>query len=338
LIGLAAEATVRLAGGLLGVDAAELAILRAYVCDGEVQHYAPRPNLVYALAPVPGEVNTDGFHDAEWRLERTPGVPRVACLGASTTEGGNPAGRAGAYPTFLEEELEASLGGDVEVMNCGISAWTTAESLAAWLLLLKDYRPDVVVVHHAANDIEPRHFGGFRADYAHYRRPWLVPRRNALHRALTRWSDAYAWYAARLDVPEIKDVVVDRDQAAWIWPNGTPPPETAAPFRRNLRSLGADAEAEGSGVVLATMPIDRDLEDADGADTRPWVRGIREHNAIVRALAAERSWTLADLEALAPELRGHFLDLVHLDPDGNRAKAQAVAEAILAAGLLARGQ
>jgi hypothetical protein len=86
---------------------------------------------------------------------RTSGVPRVACLGGSTTEGGNPQGRGGSYPPLLEVALEERTGRDFEVLNAGISSWTTNEMLVAWFLTIQDFQPDLVVLHEASAGAVP---------------------------------------------------------------------------------------------------------------------------------------------------------------------------------------
>ena len=59
----------------------------------------------------------------------------------------------------------------VEVLNFGVQAWTSAESLSALMFLGLDFSPDHVLVHHANNDAAPLMAQQFRPDYAHYRKP-----------------------------------------------------------------------------------------------------------------------------------------------------------------------
>jgi lysophospholipase L1-like esterase len=62
-----------------------------------------------------------------------------------------------------------------------------------------------------------------------------------------------------------------------------------------------------------------------------WRYGIAENNQHLRELCAELGVRLADAErafAARPELSGQFLDLVHVQPPGNQAKAELVADAL----------
>jgi lysophospholipase L1-like esterase len=325
------ELGFRLLEGPLGVDRARLLRFRDLVrTGGDAALYEPSPHALYVRSRSLAGVNSLGFTGAEPAREKAPGVLRVACLGSSTTEGGNPEGEQGSYPHFLEPELESRLGRPVEVLNFGMSGWTTAEQLVHYALVVQDYAPDVVVLHEAANDVPPRLWPAFRPDYSHYRRPWGAPRRSLPFRALVRASDAFAAWAMRDAAAFGLDAVVVRPPAGPLrFAEGTLVPETAAPFRRNVLSLADLARARGARVVLATMPY-----DAARAEAFPAYRvGLQEHNRILRELAGAERLGLADLEARAagaPAPDGAFLDLVHVTPAGNRWKAERIAEAIAA--------
>jgi hypothetical protein len=109
--------------------------------DGAVALHEPRPHVLYARPPgVPG-VNSLGFNDDEFRLAKTPGTLRIACIGSSTTEGGNPEGHEGSYPRQLQHILEERTGGRVEALNFGMAGWTTAEEMVNYFLVVQDYAP-----------------------------------------------------------------------------------------------------------------------------------------------------------------------------------------------------
>jgi lysophospholipase L1-like esterase len=326
---VAVELAFRLGEQRLGVDRVQLARFRDFVwTGGETSLYEPRPHVLYARPPLLPGVNRLGFTGPEPALAKAPGVLRVACLGSSTTEGGNPEGEQGSYPHFLKPALEARLGRPVEVLNFGMSGWTTAEELVHFVLVVQDYAPDVVVLHEAVNDVPPRNWPGFEPDYSHYRRPWTPPAHGLPFRLLVRVSDAFAAWARRREAAVGLDAVVVRPPAGpFAFAGGTLPPGTEAPFRRNVRTLAELARSRGARVLLATMPFDAARADA----FPPFHAGLVEHNAILRELAAAERLGLADLEAMArgeQALAGAFLDLVHVTPAGNRWKAERIAAAI----------
>lgn len=256
-------------------------------------------------------------------------MPRILCLGGSTTEGGGVGHECvKAWPCMLGQILEQETGRAFEVMNAGVSGWTTAETVAAWFLLLKDYRPDLVVIHHAVNDSEPRTYPTFRTDYTHFRRVWELPDPGALERRLIAWSDFYAWLAARRGPPTLGDAVTRERGGPPRLESGRLPAGTEGAYRRNVLSVALDARRTGARVLLATIPFDLDLEERDERSTRSWRAGLREHNQILRELAAEHGFLLADLEGRSreqPERLGpHFTDLVHVDVEGKLIKASWV--------------
>ncbi len=323
------EAGFRALEPRLGVDHARLERLRDFVwTGGDTAGYEPRPHILYARPRGRPGINSLGFGDDEVPRAKRPGVVRIACLGSSTTEGGNPQGPAGSYPHFLREAL-ARTERDVEVMNCGMSGWTTAEELVHYVLVVQDYSPDVVLIHEAVNDVDPRNWPGFRADYSHYRRPWRDVHYSLAYRLLVRASDAFAAHElTNTDAFGLQAVVVQPPRGPFAFADGRLPAGTAEPFRRDVQTIADLVRLRGGAPVLVTMPY-----DAARADALPVYKvGIDEHNQILRDLAAAHGFALVDLDAQArgdaARLRGAFLDLVHLTPDGNRWKAEHIAAAL----------
>lgn len=337
LAGAALEGAFRLLAPRLGWEPVELEHFRHYVITGEHPWYQPHPYVGYVLRPEHPNANALGFSDDDHPLERTPGVPRIACLGASTTEGGNAAGRRGAYPTFLAAALEERLGRPVEVMNWGLSGWTSAEVQANYFLNIEAYRPDVVILHLGANDVEARLWPGYRRDYAHFRRPWHDLRFGFANRLLVRASRGYsALLLRRAKNFTIQNLVNRPLEDGPLLVDGGLAPGTTAGFRANLRRVLRAAAADGAHGVLATLPYAPHPGEYSGGEL--FAPGVDDHNEVMRELAAELGCTLVDLAEWfgRPETggQGEFVDLVHVTPEGNRLKAERIAEALLEAGLL----
>ncbi len=319
---LACELGFRLLGPALGVDRGELRGVRDYVCEGRISEFASTAYTVYRRpTDMPG-INSLGFADEEWVVAREPGVPRILCLGGSTTEG--------RYPFLLEQILEKHTGRDFEVLNAGISGWTSAEVLVAWFLSLQDFAPDLVILHLAVNDVHARRARDFRGDYTHWRQPLRTPEFSAWKRLLVRWSDLYAWTQTRAKRPNVLHVTTNRafELDPLVHENRLDA-ATAAPFRRNVASVGESAAGLGADVALMTMPL------SPAPDQSTILRyGAAENDRILRELAEEHDWMLVDAAAVFaenPELvEGEFLDMMHLSSQGNFYKAQLVADRLLA--------
>ncbi|QDU68741.1 SGNH/GDSL hydrolase family protein [Engelhardtia mirabilis] len=318
---LAAELVVRLAPERFGLPPSWNSV------QAGAPDFEARPHLLYTHRPADPAVNERGFLGAEWPGEKGAGVLRVLCLGASTTEVGNDGGPEASYPFFLERGLNPYFEGSgesVEVVNLGLAGWTTAETLVHWFLAAKDLEPDLVLIHHAANDVAPRMWPGFRSDYAHYRRPWSLERGD---RGLFSGSALVAAIAGAPPTPTLDDAVVrpKRSEVAELAPAGR------AAFRRNVESIARDATAQGARVALVTLPI-ASRAQFGSADLEPWRMGIAEHNDELRSLCAQEGYLLIDLAAEAEAghelLDGAFIDLVHVDADGNLWKALAIGAAL----------
>lgn len=328
------EGGFRIAFPLLGGDVQALRSYRDFAVDQKVRYYAPHAHLLYTFNPASSDVNSDGFLGEELPPREKPkGTLRIACLGASTTASGNEESFRGSYPFFLQEELTAALDQPVEVLNFGVNAWTTAETLVNYVLNVQDFAPDIVLIHHAVNDAGPRFYPGYRSDYSHYRKSWELPPKHGLDRLLTEASDLWAWVRSRKHFRTI-DVAyaVNRPfrQGTSQIREGHFPPGSEYAFVRNIRTIVELTRGAGGMAVLVTMPCD----DRDAPEGEAVTLGVHENNAELRRLAADEGIPLIDLEKSMPitdpRVAQSYVDRVHFEPDGNRMKAEHIAEALLA--------
>lgn len=300
---------------------------RQHLLTGEICGYEARAYTVFQRPRSKDAGNSLGFLGEEWPRTPRPGVPRIVCLGGSTTEGGNPKGLAGSYPYLLEHELERRTGRDFEVLNAGISAWTTAEMLVSWFLTLQSLDPDVLVLHEAVNDLEPRLRADFEPDYSHWRHPVRVRPTLGPERWLVDWSRLYVFLELRNGrAQDILALTTDRDGPPEpLLAEGKLPHRTSLAFRRNIASISLSARGAEKTVALMTLPTGPAQVDAY------WRYGIAENNQHLRELSAEHGLVLVDaaraFEARA-DMAPHFKDLVHLEVPGNQFKAELVADAL----------
>jgi lysophospholipase L1-like esterase len=329
---LVAEFGFRALAPVWGITPARLARARELLLGSGASWYQPQPYYGWALASSLRSSSEHWFNGPPVPVERTPGVGRILCLGGSTTASGNSAGAAGAFPHFLGEILTERLGTSIEVVNAGISGWTSAEMLCAWFLYFQDYRPDLLVIHEAVNDCEPRFRPDFRRDYAHWRHPWKLPEQPAWLRFLARHSDLVTAMRLSHPPPSLDD--------ATVWPASAPstfdgqrlPPETIEPLRRNWLSMVQSQAQHGGSTLFATLPP---APIRPGQEHLAFRAGIAEHNQLMRSLSEDTGCLLVDLERLAldrdpQELAGWYLDLVHVTPQANRWKAEAIAAGVQA--------
>jgi hypothetical protein len=106
--------------------------------------------------------NSDGFRDAEHDLENRE-RPRVAVLGDSFTWGYDVEAKD-RWTDILQERLP-----EIEVFNCGVSGYGTAQNLLLYREKVRKYKPDLVLLLHSGNDrfnnSRPITHGGYAAPY-----------------------------------------------------------------------------------------------------------------------------------------------------------------------------
>jgi lysophospholipase L1-like esterase len=309
--------------------------------------------------PIPYRVSTNslGFRGSEISPHRSGGVVRIAAIGDSVTDGLFAADDA-TYPHFLEEAL-SDLGVEAEVINAARGSASIGKELAILREAVLPLAPDVVVLTFVTNDI---------SDIRGVGRDRLLEARLPKGRVpLTLWlitHTALGEVAYDLQLRAVSEPYRRRREAGvtgaerYAIPGGTA-------FRRNVGSflkryaatdglvLGERFSPEtetlienylfgldhflalcaerGIAVGLVYFPAYPEIYDP--------TRGQRMRDTLARA-ASVRDLPFLDLtpvfrrEGESRALHLAPLDF-HLNPEGNRVMASAVAE-FVAATLLPR--
>lgn len=188
-------------------------------------------------------------------LPKTDDGLRILAIGGSTTYGSK-LEREQTYPAQLQALLrERFAERPITVLNAGVPWHTSMHSLTRYVTRFADWKPDVVIVMHAFNDIyqtsEGRLTSGrYRSDYGHFFGA-LGERVNPVDRFATdigkvltgNWL-ARTWYS-------------DLRRAAGPAASSRARVDLLRPlpdFRRNLTRLARIAAKDGATVVLMTQP------------------------------------------------------------------------------------
>lgn len=109
-------------------------------------------------------INRNGMRaDRDYDRAKPPGTKRIVSLGDSFTIGYE-VEREQCFSSVLEARLRAA-GLDVEVLNCGVSGFGTAEECIYLERELLNYQPDLVLVSFFENDLDDNVRSGlFRID------------------------------------------------------------------------------------------------------------------------------------------------------------------------------
>lgn len=208
------------------------------------------------LAPLDSQAHAFFQYDIapDMPLDHGNGALRILALGGSTTYGPQ-LERGEAYPAVLEQMLQQRFPNTpVNVLNAGVPWHTSMHSLLRYVSRYADWKPHIIIVLHAFNDIFQTSegqltSGRFRKDYGHFfgalgRR--VNPRdqfREKLDSILGNNWFTQTWYSDLRRSPVTSDKVeIDLLR-------------TLPTFRRNMIALIHRASQDNVQVVIANQPF-----------------------------------------------------------------------------------
>lgn len=268
--------------------------------------------------------NSFGFIGNEFQYYKGNNVVRIACLGGSTTESG--------YPEVLEKLLNKRKDGKrYEVLNFGIAAWSSGHSLVNFVLNVRDFSPDYVIIHHGWNDGPPARISlQNRGDYSEGLKPFDPPRH--ADRYLIRASVIYRYIAHLIkptpDFAILVNAIEKKDNA--IGKNITLINNyysNITRLERNIKTIIELAIVDGIRVVLTTMPHTTDHQVRDFE----MFAYVSENNKLIRTLASKYS-NLVELVDLDKHMTGVdndlFIDFAHVNKEGHLKKSKYISNVI----------
>ena len=332
-------------GKRLVLNAVEHGGRYTWVRDGLI---TPHPYLLYVLRPGYEEfgfrqINSLGYRGKEFTHEKPAGTYRILCLGGSTTFSFSYIEDPSLMWTALvEAELHRRYSGRrFEVVNAGLPYATSAEILAGYMFRHRYLDPDMVIFHEGGNDGAPLMYENYHPEYTHFRAPGMRILTGRIERTLLHSNIFRIFYmrywrnVPSIYVPEPYDAddldrtaALERVQATY--PIG---------FERNVDLIIRTARADGARLLLVGFVQAR---EENLARNWPWRKGLEPASALAtrKNLAVMDSLAAAhDVPYLSPS-EAHFrdewfLDGVHLNEEGERAKAAWILSGVVS--LLERG-
>jgi lysophospholipase L1-like esterase len=291
------------------------------------------PYLVIAGIPgggleIPGHsvrMNSRGYRGPEIRMPKPAGRYRVVCTGGSTTFDVRSPDDEKTWPSRLGARLVAS---DGDVVNAGVSGWTTLESLISLEARDIDLEPDLVVVYAGVNDAQPAGFSPFARDYSHGHGEILA-------RVVGVEDTPIPFVSHSLLIQSLGDALRQGPAKVHAMPWKTAgnraadiPDEAAAVFERNLRSTIAVARAAGARtlVIAQSVRLRKGYEAADREYYESWTpgltfegagRALARYNEVGRRLGQEGAAFFLDPFASGAFTDADFADSVHFSVSGS---------------------
>ncbi len=309
------------------------------------------PSGLYSYTLKPGfaqgglVVNRQGFAQRdEVPVERTPGKPRVAALGESTTQGNNV--DIGNYPAHLRRVLAARAPGyeDVEVINAGVSGWFSDQAALRAENELAAFRPDIAIL-----------FVGW-VDFIAYDPLGGIPKASIfdthLHGSQFHLQAAsLAKSVALLSNYTNRHFPLDEPRSVPIRAEDALPADVYRYFLKNLDRMVTAFRRANPAVRIALCTLVGRWPQMSSEDfATDWGRTnwmkyhaltpveaadrLEQFNALIRTFAAEHGLLLFDNAADFAQLDRARLqwDFCHMHPEGNELLAENMYETLRQAG------
>jgi lysophospholipase L1-like esterase len=304
--------------------------------------YRPHHYMVYELDPSYVSEdglthhNSYGFRGPEFDVVKRPGSTRIVCLGESTTYCVGIADDRSTWPAQFERSLrERHPGRSIEVLNAGVGAYTSAESLIQYVFRVQPLQPDVVVLYFTHTDIHPRRLPQLSRDYRESTKRWTEP--------------PLGWLRDRLRIGRVDDTLeigartrrYGEYRGRGEMPSSNVRQNPPHHFRSNLRCLALLIRGWGGRILFINpqyrfLDLSPDDERVDGV-----AFGMQQHRAIVSEVAREFAAPVVDLRDHLPSPEtarqgpdALFIDAVHVNERGATVIADRVADAITRHDLL----
>jgi lysophospholipase L1-like esterase len=311
--------------------------------------YQGYPYINYGLSPSHPEHNLYGYRGAIFERPKADGVFRIFTLGGSTTFGAGLTPQE-AYPAQLELVLHEDYGyTHVEVVNAGVSAYASADSLANLAYHVLDDEPDMIIIYDNINDVRARlvpheDYSGLNLQrgiwspdkLAEVLSPSIIIRfiqiqlgivgnPNQIESLIGTSSDVVRCtfklnkMCGELGIPAQE--VLDSNPPIY--------------FERNLRNMVAIAHANGVDVVFATWAYYSGETPLDNILTQAYVRNAAdEHNGILLSLAKELDLAIIDFARTVPVNGDYWQDGMHMTAEGTAEQARQFAAYLVANDLI----
>ena len=310
-------------------------------------------------SPLQAEQYVDRFGflalDDSLAIEKPKDEIRIATIGASTTASLNLIFEDN-WPGQLGAMVQKAFPGKkVRVINAAVPGFDTAQSLGNLALRVMPFKPDVVVIYHAYNDLKAvRSTVPFRPDYSHiHETPFATGNKPPFYMSVLHHSMLYV--RTRNSYRQLAMINKEIDDASQPGRMARVPAEAEEAFRQHMASMIAIARAGGAKVVLSSFATLHDLSlDYNNSETiralsnlqqtelrgllhftpgltlAGIVDGLNRYNRVLWELAVQTRTGWADNAARVPHEDRYFVDRVHFSVDGARRMAESFALVVIA--------
>jgi hypothetical protein len=334
------EVTLRVWLGLFGSPNERTMYLASADDVARTQNvYVGEPYVNFGLSPDYPSHTSLGYRGPEIVQPKPAGTFRIVAMGSSSTYGIGLNWQE-TYPAQLEKLLRERYGySKVEVINAGVAAYTSWETLVNFEFRVLDLQPDMIISYDWINDVvarlvDPKRYNSMNAERGVWQSDLAPLPFSALYRYVAidaGWmpNPAFADWQIRTesDVERCTDTTFCANLG--LTPQQVLDANPPVYFERNLRNLIALAKANGVQVVLSSWtyypsPLPG---SSDPMITRDYAQqAVAQHNGIVQRLAADNGVPFYDLHRSFPQNASYWLDEMHLSVTGSHEQAAEYAK------------
>ena len=310
------------------------------------------PNLRGTFLDKPVSTNSLGLRGPETGPKQ-PGTVRILSLGESTTFGAGVADEE-TYSFVLQQMFQAADPGHrFEVINAGVSAYSSFQSLLYLELRGLALSPDIVLFYHEFNDYLPTSFregATSEVDVAQTDRQRYYSSRDRWRRRLLKYSAIYGFVSYHIAGREIEQL--QEHELTVPWSEIGMPDHSFTPRPRVVTQQGAagrDAMLNERALPTRVSPVERRENLVKLAELcrarniklvviHPSYRDTQPHECVLTEVCRDQRVPMFDAHAsLHPQgtVPGAlYWDIVHPTREGHAALAAELARFLVQAGLV----
>lgn len=196
-------------------------------------------------------LNSEGYRDKEYSMEKQEGVPRIYALGDSYTYGWLVDNSQDSYPKKIEKKLSAS-GKNIEVINAGSPGFSLPEMVKRFISEGKYYNPDLITI-------------GINDDEANFTKTYIAPydtRLNkfikSLHLYQISLGNYFKYQAEKVNHDYVLKIYTDQNSKEW------------EQFSEQILILKKEAEKINSNLAIILFPHIHPNRPEDAYDYYPF--------------------------------------------------------------------
>ena len=284
------------------------------------------------------ELKTNNFRyvngpngDRDIIIPKPKNLYRVNCIGGSTTQNYlSLENKNYSYPLELEKIIKLKFSKDIEVNNCGVGGYNSADLLVRFALQNIDTEPDLVIIYHGYNDIESYLTKNFSSDYSHSRK---------------NIGEEYWKFLIGSKIPDVPIKFINYLKNKWlpgrtirhsllkIVSKGTIDykidfSEGLKIYERNLQNIINLCVRNKIEVVLCTFCFYLHEKIKNEPVHILYEKIVIEENKIIKKLAKKNDIKLIDCYSLIPKKDSNFVDSIHFTHEGMSLLAKSICDAI----------